>query len=146
MARDAYNHLDDTDEDVEAIDYRTVSSLAREGLKNPRLIAHAMDLPMHWFTDVYKEKVDLAIERGLSELVFETTGQIRQNARDGDFQAQKYILQNIDETWTDKKEIINRNEIDIKGLPPLHQLFAIGNEPTKEKDEKVIEGEYDEKC
>ena len=142
-----YSDLDEDEFDEEVIDYDTISEYAKAGLKNPRMIAHAMGLPVDWFTDVHKEAVDLAIERGLAYLALETTGQIRQSAKDGDFQAQKYILQNIDETYTDKREVVNRNEIDIKGLPSLNQLFSEGlTLVQKEKliSKDPIDGEYTE--
>jgi len=144
-----YDRLNDDDDDVEPIDYTIVSHYAKEGLKNPRMIAHAMGLPVDWFTNIYKDKINLAIERGLAELAFETTGQVRENAREGDFQAQKYILQNIDPTWTDKKEVVNTNEIDIKSLPSLRELFQTGLDDMRDKllEEKAvnsIEGEANE--
>ncbi|MCP4443090.1 MAG: hypothetical protein GY810_29640 [Aureispira sp.] len=142
---DAYTVLDDQDDDVEPIDYTVVSALAKDGLKNPRMIAHAMGLPVDWFTDTYKTKVELAIERGLSTLVMETTDQIRANAAAGDFQSQKYILQNIDETWTDKREVVNKNEFDIAALPNLRELFNQGiADAREEKVVNSIDGEIDD--
>ena len=147
-----YDDLDDfydEDEESELINYEEITKYAMEGLKNPVMIAHAMGHPVKWFIDSYKEQVDLAIERGLALLALETTRQIKENARSGDFQAQKYILQNIDDSWSDRKEIVNRNEIDIKGLPSLREMFNAGIEHKrpetkpieKEINPRVIEGE-----
>jgi len=143
MDSDEYGSLMDEsgDDSPEAIDYDVVTMLAKCGLKNPVMIAHKMNLPVEWFTDVHKEKVDLAIERGLADLVLETTGQIRKNAQQGDFNAQKYVLQNVDPTWTDKREVVNKNEVDITTLPLMYDLFRKGLELQKEKEVNVIEGE-----
>jgi len=146
----AYDVLDEIGEDDEPIDYDVVSHYARNGAKTPKVIAHLMDLPVEWFTDVYKEKVELAMERGLAQLSFEVIGQMRQGAIDGDFQAQKYILQNVDEAWSDKREVINKNEIDIASLPNLRELFAKGissvrKEVKEEKEINSIEGELDDR-
>ena len=142
-----YSDLDDDEFDDDTINYDEVSAYAKAGLKNPRMIAHAMGLPVDWFLEIHKEAVDLAIERGLAHLALETTAQIRTSAREGDFQAQKYILQNIDDTWTDKREVINKNEIDIKGLPSLNELFSAGlTASNKEKliGKEPIDGEFTE--
>ena len=141
-----YHALDEDDGDV--IDYDQVTELAKAGLKNPRMIAHTLGLPVKWFTDTYKEKVDLAIERGLAYLILDTTAQVKKSAKQGDFAAQKYILQNMDDTWSDRKEIKNTTEIDIKGLPTLTDLFQKGLEDIpkiiSDNSNDSIEGEFTE--
>ena len=145
----SYSDLDYDDDDESLIDYDAVSTYAKAGLKNPRMIAHAMGLPVEWFEETYKEEVELAIERGLAQLALETTDQIRRSAANGDFQAQKYIIQNIDDTWSDRKEVVEKKEFDFGELPALTELFKAGLPAPEETQEKEvnppIEGEYQEK-
>lgn len=138
----SYESLEDDDESL--IDYGMVSDLAKAGLKNPRMIAHTMNLPVEWFEETYKEEVDLAIERGLALLALETTDQIRRSASNGDFQAQKYILQNIDNTWSDRKEVVEKKEFSVAELPLLTELFNEGLPKLEEKEINSIDGEFKE--
>ena len=139
----SYADLDNDDESL--IDYDAVSQHAKAGLKNPRMIAHVMGFPVEWAEETYKEEIDLAIERGLALLALETTDQIRRSASQGDFQAQKYILQNIDQTWTDRREVVEKKEFAVEDLPLLTELFKQGLPAPQEKDITPIEGEFEEK-
>ena len=142
----SYESLDEDDESL--IDYQLVSDLAKGGLKNPRMIAHAMGLPVEWFEETYKEEVELAIERGLAQLAIETTNLIRRSAANGDFQAQKYILQNIDPEWTDRREVVEKKEFAVEDLPLLTELFNRGLPQPQPEEKEVnppIDGEFKEK-
>ena len=62
-------------------------------------------------------------------MALEQIESIRQNASDGDFQAQKYMLQNVDDTYSDRKETVNKYEFDVTSLPKLDEIFHDGSGP-----------------
>lgn len=135
-----YDQLEGNDDDL--IDFDQVTEYAMSGVKNPKMIAHLMGVPVELFDDE-KERVELAIERGLANLVMATVGQLRLSAAKGDFQAQKYLLQNIDDSWADKREVKNTSEFDPLALPGLMGIYKIGIEEGKKlKHEKSINGSY----
>jgi hypothetical protein len=136
--QEMYESLDDDDA---LIDYDQVTELAMNGIKNRKQIAHLLDIDPD-IVEQNKEQVDLAIERGHAQLVMNVIAQMRVNAAKGDFQAQKYLLQNLDETWTDKREVVNHNTIDPNSLPSLTDLFRAGVEAGKQS---AIESKSDEK-
>lgn len=114
------------------IDYEEVSQYAKAGVKNPRVIANVMGFPVEWALDTYSEEVEAAIDRGLAMLSMEMTQLVRTSAERGDFAAQKYLLQNIDEEWTDKTTI-DKN-VNVKAMPSLQDLLMPPQQKEKPKD------------
>ena len=131
---------DQTQFDDELVDFDLVTKYAQAGLKDPQLIALKMGVPYSIF-EMCIEQVEMAIKKGHADLALEQVSAIRQNAMDGDFQAQKYLLQNIDDTYSDRKETVNKYEFDATTLPKLDEIFHKGLENLPEK---IIEGEHKE--
>lgn len=131
---------DQTQYDDELVDFDLVTQYAKAGLKDPELIALKMGVPYSIF-EMCLDDVELAIKRGHADLALEQVTAIRQNAMDGDFQAQKYILQNVDDSYSDRKETVNKYEFDASTLPKLDDMFHKGLENLPEK---IIEGEHKE--
>ena len=142
--------IDQNDEDL--INFDEVSELAQSGMKNPRHIALLMGVDFEIF-EAEKDRVQMAIDRGLARLNLEQVTNLRAAAQSGDFQAQKYLLQNIDDDWRDKKDVTNHNEVDPSALPSLVDLFKIGVEQgraiehdrqEKEVGGKTLDGDFEE--
>lgn len=132
-----------SDDFDELVDFDQVKKWARAGLKDPELIAIKMGVPFSVF-EMCMDDVRLAIREAMADLSIESVRQIRENAASGDFQAQKYILQNVDESWSDRKETVTKHEVDISKLPSLEDMFRKGIEALEHRNEKTIDGEFRE--
>ena len=130
---------DQTQFDDELVNLDLVTKYAQAGLKDPELIALKMGIPYSVF-EMCIDEVEKAIKMGHADLALEQITAIRQNAVNGDFQAQKYILQNVDDSYSDRKETVNKYEFDASALPALDEMFKKGLESIPK--EKLIEGEH----
>ena len=129
-----------SDED-ELVDFDLVRRYAERGLKDPEMIALKMGVPYSVF-EMCIDEVNKAIKMGHVDLALDSIDQIKQNAQQGDFQAQKYILQNVDDSYSDRKETNSNHNYQLD-MPAIGELFAQGIRQLEEHKakEKLIEGE-----
>lgn len=131
-----------SDED-ELVDFDLVQKYAKLGLKDPEIIALKMGVPYSVF-EMCMDDIEKAMKLGHVDLVLDSISQIKDNAEQGDFQAQKYILQNLDDSYSDRKETTTNHNHKVD-MPPLGELFADGIKQLEAKQakdkEKLIEGE-----
>lgn len=127
--------------DDELVDFKLVQKYAKAGLKDPKMIALKMGVPFSVF-EMCMDDIEMSIKLGHADLAIESIAQIRGNAEQGDFQAQKYILQNVDETYSDRRETTTNHNHTLD-MPALGELFAKGIKQLEDHQAKgkLIEGE-----